>query len=545
MRLHVVQRAEALCAGGLGRVRGDAVAAGEAGVSPASVAGWRRRVQNLAEGKCLSALIDRPRAGRPHAGMWSGNGADELWALWLSDWLREEAPDGAAVHRRLAAMAGEHGWDLPPLRAFLARTQREVPRGVLVRAREGRLAAMDLTPAQTRTVSGLAPLDIINGDGRRHDVLVTFPSGREGRPVVWVWQDVRTRRVLAWRAGETESADLVRLSLHDVIRNHGVPRKVLVDSTRAASAKWAAGGQPGRRRWKSTGEELPGLLALLEIGYGVTAIDRDAAGRGKGRGRAKPVERAFGDLARQIDSHPRLAGAATGRSPDHRPETHRMRAAAWDDFLAVVAAAIAEHNARPGRRTEAAAGRSFDEVWAEEIGAAVVRRLSAAQAAILLLAAEETRIGRDGTVRLKTGRVAGLPDSRWHHADLVERAGERVVARFDPGALHAPIHLYDRDGRYIVAAPCLAPVGFDDADKARAWSRARRQAIRAADAGLASRRDMDALAAAMRALPAAPEPPAPEPAAIGLVTARAAPQPVPARRSTPYLTALRSITEED
>ena len=193
-----------------------------------------------------------------------------------------------------------------------------------------------MAPHQTRTVEGLAPLDIVNGDGRRHDVIVEFPSGRQGRPVVWIWQDVRTRRVLAWRAGETESADLVRTSLHELIVAHGVPGRVVVDSTRAASAKWATGGQANRKRWRSSGEELPGLLALLEIGYSATTVDTDAAGRGKGRGRAKPVERAFLDLSRQIDTHPALAGAATGRSPVDRPETHRTRAAPWAEFLGVL-----------------------------------------------------------------------------------------------------------------------------------------------------------------------------------------------------------------
>ncbi len=373
-----------------------------------------------------------------------------------------------------------HGWPLPPLLAFRRRSARELTRREVVRAHEGALAVMDLAPHQIRTVDGLRPLDIINGDGRRHDVIVEFPSGREGRPVSWIWQDIRTRRPLAWRVGETESADLVRTSLHALIVEHGVPGRVLVDSNRAASAKWATGGQPHRKRWRSTDEELPGLLKLLEIRYSATTVDRDAAGRGKGRGRAKPIERAFGDLARQIDTHPALAGAATGRSPSDRSETHRMRAVPIEKFFEVFECCILEHNAWTGRRTEAAAGRSFDEIWVEEIAGTVVRRLAPAQAAILLLAAEDTKVDRSGSLRLKAGRGAGLPASRYHHPDLVERAGERVVARFDPADLHGAIQVFDRAGRWLCTADCVTPVGFADAAAPREWELARKRMRKAA-----------------------------------------------------------------
>ena len=441
-RLRAVERSDALRADGLLRAEADATAAEEAGVSASAVGSWRKRVKGLSGGRRVEALLDAPKCGRPRNN-WGGKGADALWRLWCTDWLREEAPDAAAVHRRIAAVATAKGWNMPGLDAFRRRVEHELPRAEIVRARGGALAAMDMAPHQTRSVAGLVPLAIVNGDGRRHDVLVALPSGREGRPVVWMWQDVRTRRILAWRCGESESADLVRTSLHALISEHGVPGRVLVDSTRAASAKWATGGQRNRRRWRSTGEELPGLLKLLEIEYTSTAVDTDAGGRGKGRGRAKPIERAFGDLARQIDTHPAL----------------------------VVARCVAEHNARPGRRTEAAAGRSFDQAWVDEIGRTIVRRLSPSQAAILLLAAEDVLVDRSGCIRLKAGRGSGLPANRYHSPDLVERAGTRVVARFDPADLHAGVRIFDLQGRHICHA---------------------------------ARRDMDGLLDALGGLPASP-----------------------------------------
>ena len=538
-RLAAAVRAEELRAKGHSRAEADRLAGDEAGVSARSVGGWRTRIRGLPPGERLAALIDAPRSGRPRR-EWGGAHAADLWEMWCSDYVREEAPDAAAVHRRLAVVACARGWTLPPLDAFVRRTRRELSRGALVRGREGALAAMDTVPHQTRTVEGLAPLEIVNGDGRRHDVIVELPSGRVGRPVVWVWQDIRTRRILAWRAGETESADLVRTSLHEVIDRWGVPGRVVVDSTLAASAKWMTGGQPNRRRWKSSGEELPGLLGLLDIDYRVTAVDTDAAGRGRGRGRSKPVERAFLDLSNQIDTHPLLAGAYTGRSTQDRPETHRTRVASWADFVTVVERCVIEHNARPGRRTEAAAGRSFDAVWAEEYSASVVRRLAPSQAAVLLLAAEPSRVDASGCVRINAGRGAGLPANRYHDGSLVDRAGERVTVRFDPADLHAGVQVYDRDGRWICRAACVAKVGFADAAAARDYERSRRRARKAAEAELAARRDMDALVEAMRDLPAAAEPDAPEPAATALVAASGG-APAPPRDRKKFMAALRRL----
>ena len=554
-RLEAVHRSNALHAAGRPRSDADGIVAAEAGVSVSAVAAWRRKVGQASRGGGFEALIDRPRTGRPRdAGKWAQPGADELWQLWCTDYLREEAPPASAVHRRLGDVAGQCGWPLPTVKDFLRRTRRDVPDAEMVRARRGALAAMDLTPHQMRTVAGLKPLDIVNGDGRRHDVLVTLPSGGEGRPAVWMWQDVRTRRILAWRAGETESADLVRTSLHALIVEHGVPGRVLVDSTRAASAKWATGGQPGRKRWRSTDEELPGLLKVLDIGYSATKVDRDAAGRGRGRGRAKPVERAFRDLANHIDTHPLLAGAYTGRSPADRPETHRMRAVPWETFVDVVERCVAEHNAREGRATEAAAGRSFNEVWAEEIGETVVRRLAPSQAAVLLLAAEPAKIDRSGCLRLKTGR-ASLGANRYHHPDLVEYAGQRVVARFDPEDLHGTVHVFSHDekgekgGRYIVAADCVMPAGFADAAAAKKWEASRRRERRAAEQGLRARRDMDELQRTMASLPAPETKPEPEPAAVRLVTGDDVPEVPPAGRRPaggrrgPLMAALKTVQQ--
>ena len=513
-----LRQVRSLNAAGAGRRTAIDATAARHGISPSTLRRWLDRDETG-----LGGRLDAGRRGRP-AEIWERPGATEAFDLWATDYLRLERPTAEECLRRVLRIATVRGWQAPHhAKAFLRRLKSTVPHAEIVRAREGAGALLELYPAQERSVAGMAPLDRINGDGHPYNLLVVLPSGKVGRPVVWHWQDVRTRRLLECEAGETESADLVRLSLHRLITIHGVPGHVHVDSTRAAANRWLTGRQRGRRRGGAgDAGEVPGILHELQIGFSAASIWRDAAGRGKGRGQSKPVERAFADFAHAIETHPLAAGAYTGRSVVDRPETHRARAIPWELFLRLLGDGVAEHNARQGRRTEAAAGRSFDDAWNDEIPRTVVRRLSEAQAALLLLPIESTVIGRDGAFRLKAGRAAGVPANRYTHTCLADREfrGRNLPVRFDPGDLHAGVHVYRPDGRYLCRADCIAPVGFADTDAAREHERQRRRFRRATEQGLRARERMDELIEASTEMLASedPAPPAPEPAAVRLVT---------------------------
>lgn len=545
-RLRIVERSDKLALGGIPRGRADAIAAEEAGVSVSAVARWRKLASNAPDP--AAELLDLPGRGR-RGHDWSRPDLAELWDLWVTNYHRPERPTAEEVWDFLADVAAEREWPPPPsVRTFLRRDTAVVSRRERVRSRDGAIAAMDTAPHQTRTVEGMLPLDAVNGDGKTHDVMVVLPSGAVGRPTVWYWQDVWSRRILAWAAGESESSDLLRKSLHQVVTEWGVPHRAILDNTWAASARDITGGQAGRKRWRnpSPEDELPGLLKLLGIRPHHTKVDRDAAGRGVGRGRAKPVERAFLDVAGRIDRHPRLAGAYTGRSTQDRPETHRQRAADWQTFLDVVADTVARHNARPGRRSEAAAGRSLDATWEEGISRTVVRKITAAQARVLLLSAERVRVDRSGCVTLRAGAVPHRPANRYHHPGLVERAEQRLVARYDPERLHDPVQVYDDAGRWICEAECLLPVGFLDVSTSRSYERARKSGERHARKSMESRRDMDRLLEAHDEL-TTPEPPAAKPAAVQMVNGPHLPEaPGPRRpaRNTSLGSALRALQKE-
>ena len=196
--------------------------------------------------------------------------------------------------------------------------------------------------------------------------------------------------------------------------------------------------------------------------------------------------------------------------------------------MAVVAECVAEHNARPGRTSEAAFGRSLDEAFDEAMARVVMRRLAPAQARLLLMTAERVRVQANATVTLKIGHTPGQPRNRYHDPLLVERAGETLVARIDPDDLHGRILLHDEQGRFVCAAGCLHPVGWKDTASAKTYERGRRRMDTASRKAVAARRDMDALIEALRQVPTPTTATPVEPAATRLVTDSNLPQLPPA-----------------
>ena len=463
-------------------------------IDPRTLRRWATRAREAARTGLVAttALVDRPRSGR-RTSVWQQPGAEEAWQLWKANYLRLEHPSAKGCWETVRRVALTRGWVVPNIASFNRRLRAETPTPQIVRAREGRLGALQTYPFQRRTVADLAPLEIVNGDGYRHNLFVTPAEGGSPiRPITWFWQDVRTRKILAWRSGLTESADLVRLAFHDLVSTAGVPSSVLQDNTRAASAVWFGGSS---QRWRADkGEVVEGILQHLDVDVRRTGIEREANGKARGRGWCKPIERSFLDLGEEIDRHPRAAGAWTGASTADKPANYdSSHALTWDAFTAVVADGVAQHNARPGRETEVAQGRSFDAVWEQEMATTPVRRLTRAQEALLLMAVESTRVARSGIFRLKAGRASGVPSNDFYHPDLTAIAGQHVVARFDPQRLHGGVEVFDLGGRWLCHAECRMAVGFADTTAAREHNRARRAWQRGLDQADAARQKVGAL----------------------------------------------------
>lgn len=470
-----------------------ASAARQAQVSDDSLRRWLQAVEGAAREQWLYLLFGA------HAG-----GAREVeiptvaWQMLVADYLRPERPSIASCLRRLERAAQKEGWELPHPRTIERRLQA-LPRAVRVLARHGRKAAAQMYPAQQRDKRALTALQILNGDGYKHNLWVRFPDGEIVRAKTWVWQDVYSNRVLAWRVDKSEHTDVIRLSFGDVVERYGLPEAIVVDNTMAAANKVMTGGTRTRFRFKVKPEEPLGVFPLLGVQVHWAT---------PGHGQAKPVERVFGvgGVGEYIDRAPDFAGAWTGASTLDKPEYDgKTRAVELSDLERVIEREIAAWNAQPGRRSAVAQGRSYDEVFRASYESAPIRRATDAQRRLWLLATEPVRASaRDGAITLDAGRAPGMANRYWCAA-LTDYAGELLVARFDPAQLHRGVHVYTVDGRYLAFADCHAPAGFNDQAAARNHNRARRQFVRAQREMLEAQRRMDVSDVARMVSEAAPQ----------------------------------------
>lgn len=451
---------------------------------------WYCRAQKYARADWGPALLDnRIVEGTAHAP--KSQFDDAAWDFIRSDYLRDGQPTLTVCYERLKEAAKTHGWIYPSFDTVRRRVEREIPAEVCVFTREGENALARLFPAQQRTVADLHAMEWINGDGYQHNVFVRWRNGEILRPKTWFWQDVYSRKIIAWRCDASENSDSIRLSLMDAIKAYGKPDHVTIDNTRAAANKWLSGGVPTRYRFKVKKDDPIGILPLLGIQIHWTSVIG-----GKGWGQAKPVERAFGvgGLEEYIDKHPALAGAYTGPNTQSKPESYGSRAVDFDDFLSAIADGVAMFNAKIGRETEICDGKlSFNQAFENSYSQSVITRLTDEQIRQFMLPAEAVTVHKNGEFSMKCGgTLFGRKNSYWN-LSLAKNRTYKIVVRFDPENLHNEVACYDLEGRFLCLAECRNAVAFGDTETGREHSRQRKQMITATKKATKAQRRMTAI----------------------------------------------------
>lgn len=450
-RAGIVREVELLEEAGVTRTAAIADLSARHQVGKSTLWSWLRAVEGVSPCNRLPALAPQYKGGGSEAEI-----DPLLWAVFKSDFLRLSAPTLTSCYARTAAIAADRGLSMPSERTFRRRLEREIDPAIALLRRKGEEALRRSVPAQRRTVEQLHAMELVNIDGHKFDVFVTSPeTGKPVRPMMVAIQDVHSRKVLAWRLAESESAASARLAFADLFRGYGIPKGCVLDNGRGFASKWITGGAKTRFRFKVKDEDPTGLLTGLGI-----AIHWALPYRGQ----SKPIERAFRDLCDTIAKHPAIEGAYTGNSPMAKPENYGSRAIAWDVFVAHVARGIAAHNARLGRRGGVCRGRSFDEVFAESYATAPIGKATPEQLRLALLAAEQKLVNR------QTGEIE-LYRNRYWSPECGRLAGQRVTVRFDPEQLHQDVHLYAQDGRYLASAELIADTGFLDVEGAKATAK--------------------------------------------------------------------------
>lgn len=486
-RVELLLTIERLSDSGTARCTAFTLVAAESGVAERTLRLWRSKVDGVDRGDWMAYLVPRHVGSRGREKPVEG----DAWDFIRADWLRVEQPPFESCWRRLEGVAKAKGWELPSKKTIERRLQA-LPLSVRVAGRQGMDALKSLYPAQERDRSIFHALEAVNADGHKWDVFARWPDGYIGRPLMVAFQDLYSGKILSWRIDRSEHAALVRLALGDVVSTYGVPDHCWLDNGRGFAAKWLTGGTPTRYRFKVREEDAAGLLTTLGVQVHWTTPYS---------GQSKPIERAFRDFCSDIAKDPRFAGAYTGNTPLAKPENYGKTAVPIDAFIAVVSEGITAHNARQGRRTSVANGRSFDDTFVASYQTSPIRRTTPAQERLWLLAAENITARRDGSIELLGNRF-------WTE-QLVDHALQKLIVRFDPQNLHDQIHAYRLDGSYLCSAPVIEAVGFADVDAARKHAHARAKWMRSQKDMLEAERviGIDQVAAM---LPTVDEPTVPE-----------------------------------
>ncbi|WP_282094343.1 transposase domain-containing protein [Epibacterium ulvae] len=425
-------------------------------VSPRTIYNWVELVQGVDDVDHLAYLAPRRRGRRTAQ---RAAKAPEFLDRLKSLYLRLEGPSFSECFRSACADAELHGWETLIERTALRHIQKTVQRTTIVFAREGLAGLMRCYPPQIRDKSMLRAMEAVNADCHKIDVFVRWEDGRVTRPQIVAFQDIFSGKILSWRVDHDPNKVMVMSAYGEMVEEWGIPEHCLFDNGREFANKWMTAGAPTRFRFKIRDDDPLGVLPMM----GVKMHWARPA-----HGQAKPVERAFRDWASSIAKDPRFHGAYVGNRPDAKPENYGNRAVPIEDFLRVLAERVIEHNARTGRKSETAKGRSFDETFAESYANAPVKKATEEQRRLWLMGQEVRSLHREN------GQLK-LFDNVYHCDWMSQEAGRRVVARFNPDDFFHGVYLYAVEGEYLGFAECRQKTGFFDQGEAQRDAKRRRQ----------------------------------------------------------------------
>lgn len=283
----------------LGRAGAIEAVCRDADVAARTVWSWLALVEGVDHADELAYLAPRHRSGtarREHATC-----SQEFIDRLKADYLRLGGPSLRSAHRRVVDWCKAQGLGWLEYQTARRGLQQNVPHVTQVFAREGEKGLARCFPPQIRDRSGLTALEGVVADCHKLDVFVQWPEiEKPVRVQIVAFTDLYSNKVLSWKVDLDPNKVAVAAAWGELVETWGIPRHCLFDNGREFANKWLTGGTPTRFRFKVREDDVLGILPQM----GVTVHWATPA-----HGQAKPVERTFGDFARDIALHPAFAGA--------------------------------------------------------------------------------------------------------------------------------------------------------------------------------------------------------------------------------------------
>lgn len=444
--------------------------AAEQGMAASTAYEWLKRIANLEPAQWRIALVpEYERQGRPEIDV-----PPEIWSFVVGEWGTTSKPALKPIYRRAKALAAELGLPMPSY-ATVQRRINDLPRLEKLLRREGEKALEAALPSVRRDYETLALHEQWNADGRMADVHCRWPDGTVGRPVVVAFMEMRSRVILGWAIGRSESAHLVRQAFAASLRRaNTVPIELYFDNGRAFASKEITGQQPTRYRFKHKEDDPTGLATMFGCRVKFAAPYN---------GREKPIESCWNNVA-EAEKRREFVGAYCGNAPHNRPDNHDMsRAVSIELYERVLREEFEAYNQRRGHRGDAMGGDSPLQVYERLAPSVVGRQPTQAQLKQCLLAAKQVKLKRDFVIEVLGNRY-GCDEL------LALQSPGPYTALYDPEDGAQPLLLFDGQ-RHIMDVPPIAKIGFADRDAAQQHKRAQKQLVRAVKEQVRSQREMD------------------------------------------------------
>jgi hypothetical protein len=426
------------------------ITAAETGRSVGSLRRWHQATKHLSRGDWAPALAPAWGSAAPAKAELS----DAAWQFILSEWACQSQPALKPIYRRAQREAAAQGWSLPSYKTIQRRIA-DIPAPQRACLREGEKGLDRFYPPMKRDYATLRLHQLWCSDGRKADLFCEWPDGYVGRPIVVAWQELRSRKLMGWAIGRTETAELARLAFHHAAHaGRAVPEFAYLDNGRAYAAKEMTGGQATRNRFKINDGDPLGILTL----FGIEAIWATPY-----HGQSKPIESYWNTIA-QAERCKAFAGSWCGNRPDAKPEEFARRAVPIGEYQACVGEAIEAKNAQP-HRGSGMDGRSPNEVYAALLHRTEVRVPTERQLRLCLLAVE--------SVTLDKAHGFSVLGNRYWAEGLAQLDRAQVYqARYNPADMSEPVALYA--GRKLLAVVPLWQEGdFRSRTAAKEHARAR------------------------------------------------------------------------
>ncbi len=453
-RLEAIIKVDQLRNAGHTQVAAVNAIAAHIGKSERTLYNWLALVEGVAAEDRLAYLVKRNRLAK--RAKVSADETKPFMDRLKSLYMRPEGPPTLNdSYRDAMAIAKAEGWKTLTKWTAKRRMFAEVPRVTMVFAREGVGGLMRCFPAQIRDRSELTAMEAVNADCHKIDVFVRWPDGTVDRPQIIAFQDLYSNKMLSWRIDHDPNKVMVMSAFGEMVENYGIPKHCTFDNGHEFANKWMTAGTKTRFRFKVREDDPIGVLPLMDI---------EVHWAKPAHGQAKPIERGFRDFASSIARDVRFHGAYVGNKPTAKPENYGERAVPLETFVRVVEERINEHNARQGRLSDTAKGRSFDDTFNESYAKAPIRKATEEQRRLWMMGQHVGKLNRqNGQIRIY---------GNWYYSPwMSEFPARRVVARFDPEDLHSGVCIYDVDGSYLGFAECRQKTGFYDLTAARETER--------------------------------------------------------------------------